>query len=226
VRRALQIALLAATLVPAGLAAGQQPSTEPQPSPEHAAEAATGHAGEHEAHGIDPKTLGLQLLNFAVLVFILMKFGGGAINKALAARHQQLRTDIDEAARIKSAAEQRFKQQEQRLANLEREIEVMITSIRQEAEQEKARIIAGAEEKARRVQEETTFALEQQVKEAEARFRGEVAQAAVKVADELLRRSVTPSDEQRLVQSFVGELGGKSPPRGKVQGKDEEEVVG
>jgi F-type H+-transporting ATPase subunit b len=222
VRRALQIALLAAILVPAGVAAAQ----EPQPSPDHAAEAATGHGGEHEAHGIDLKTLGLQLLNFAVLVFILMKFGGGAINKALAARHQQLRTDLDEAARIKSAAEQRFRQQEQRLANLEREIEVMITSIRQEAEQEKARIIAGAEEKARRVQEETTFALEQQVKEAEARFRGEVAQAAVKVADELLRRSVTPSDEQRLVQSFVGELGGKNPPRGKVQGKDEEEVVG
>jgi F-type H+-transporting ATPase subunit b len=221
VRRALQIALLAAVLVPAGVAAAQE-----QPSPDHPPAGATGHGGEHEAHGVDPKTLGLQLFNFAVLVFILMKFGGGAINKALAARHEQLRSDIDEAARIKGAAEERFKQQEQRLANLEREIEVMITSIRQEAEQEKARIIASAEEKARRVQEETTFALEQQVKEAEARFRGEVAQAAVKVADELLRRSVTPSDEQRLLQSFVGELGGgKGPPRGKAQG-NEEEVVG
>jgi F-type H+-transporting ATPase subunit b len=224
-KSALRTALLATTLalLPAGLAAAQS---------EPAAEHAEGHGGGHEPHGVDPKTLGLQLLNFAVLVFILMKFGGGAINKALLARHQQLKGDLEEAGRLKQAAEERFRHQEQRLANLEREITAMTEAIRHEAEQEKARIIAGAEEKARRVQEETTFALQQQVKEAEARFRAEVAQAAVKVADELLRRSVTPSDEQRLVQSFVGELGAragdgtKGPPRGRTQGKDEEEVVG
>jgi hypothetical protein len=63
------------------------------------------------------------------------------------------------------------------------------------------------------VQDETRFQLEQQVKEAELRFRAEVAQAALKIADELLRRSVNGGDEQRLVQSFVAELG--RPPAGE-----------
>ena len=166
--------------------------------------------GEHHA-GIDPKTLGLQLLNFGVLVFILVKFGGGAINRSLRARHDQLKADLEEAARLRTAAEARFKEQEKRLANLESELEAMRLAIIKEAEYEKARIIAAAEEKSRRVQDETRFQLEQQIKEAELRFRAEVAQAAIKVADELLRRSVTSGDEQRLVQSFVAELVAPAP---------------
>jgi F-type H+-transporting ATPase subunit b len=165
-----------------------------------------GGGGEHHA-SLDLKTLGLQLLNFGILLFILVKFGGGAINKALQQRHDQLKADLDEANRIRTAAETKFKAQEKRLANLEQELAAMRAAIVQDAENEKARIVAAAQEKAQRIQQETTFQLQQQVKEAEARFRLEVAQAASRVADELLRKSVTPSDEQRLSQTFVAELG-------------------
>jgi F-type H+-transporting ATPase subunit b len=225
-RRAVRNALLVIALGACGLGAVQaQPEHEPATAQEHAA--GEHGAGPEHAAGIDLKTLALQLINFAVLVFILARFGGPAINKALRARHDQLKTDLDEAARLRSDAEERFRAHEQRLANLEREIQTMLASIRQEAEQEKARIIASAEEKARRIQDETRFALDQQIKEAELNFRAEVAQAAVKVADELLRRSVTASDEQRLAQSFVAELAAgrphdKVPPRGTSQ----EEVAG
>lgn len=168
-----------------------------------AAESAEGH------HGIDAGRLALQLLNFGVLIFILVKFAGGAMNKALRARHEQLKADLQEAQRLREAAEARFKQQEGRLANLQQEIATLRTSIQREAEQEKARIIAAAEERARRIQDDTKFQLDQQVKEAELRLRSEVASAAVKIAEELLKRSVAAGDEQRLVQSFVADLGAR-----------------
>jgi F-type H+-transporting ATPase subunit b len=227
VRAAVLALALTGAALPCAQALAQEGAAEQ--GAEHGGEHAAG-PGEHAA-SVDPKTLALQVLNFGVLLFVLIKFGAPAINKALRGRHEQLKTDLDEAGKVRRAAEERFRHQEQRLANLEREIEVMLQSIRQEAEQEKARIIASAEEKARRIQDETKFSLEQQVKEAEVRFRAEVAQAAVKVAEELLRRSVTPSDEQRLAQSFIADLaaarppqeGQKGPPRG---GKAQEEVVG
>jgi F-type H+-transporting ATPase subunit b len=200
-KRALPLGLLAAQLLVAPAVLAQEP--------EHG-EAAAEHAGgaEHEGHhGVDPKSLALQGVNFAVLLFILIKFGGGAINKSLRARHDQLKVDLEEARKVRAAAEARFEQQEKRLANLENELNTMRAAIRQDAENEKNRLIKSAEEKARFVQDETKFQLDQQVKEAEQRFRAEVAQAAVKVAEELLRRSVTPSDEQRLTQGFVAELG-------------------
>jgi F-type H+-transporting ATPase subunit b len=198
--RALPLALLLSS--GAALAQEEHP---PEAVAEHGAEG----QGEHE--GIDPKTLALQVLNFGVLLFILVKFGGKAINKSLRDRHEQLKADMDEATRLRAAAEVRFKEQEKRLQNLEQELEAMRQAILKEAEHEKARIIAAAEERAKRVQDETRFQLDQQVKEAELRFRAEVAQAALKIADELLRRSVNGGDEQRLVQSFVAELGGSRP---------------
>ncbi len=170
----------------------------------HAEEAGHGAAAEH--HGIDAKTLALQLLNFGALLFILIRFAGPAVNKALKARHEQLKTDLDEANRLRLAAEARFKVQEQRLANLELEIATMRDNIRKEAESEKARLIAAAEERARRIQQDTRFQLEQQVKEAEIRFKQEVAAAAVKIAENLLRKSVGSEDEQRLTQGFIKEM--------------------
>jgi F-type H+-transporting ATPase subunit b len=221
VKRLLNTALLAAQLF-AAPAFAAEPATG-QAAAEHVASSEGAAGTDHEEHHLDPRSLGLQFFNFAVLLFILIKFGGGAINKSLRARHDQLKIDLEESQKVRAAAEARAKQQEQRLANLEQELTAMRAAIRQDAENEKARLIKSAEERARAIQEETRFQLDQQVKDAEQRFRAEVAQAAVKVAEELLRRSVTPSDEQRLNQSFVSELGSRAEaPKGPTRTQPQE----
>ena len=73
---------------------------------------------------------------------MLVKFGGPAISKALAARHQQLKADLAAASEARAAAEARFEQQEQRLAALEQEIAAIARRHQAEAEAEKARLIA------------------------------------------------------------------------------------
>jgi F-type H+-transporting ATPase subunit b len=174
-------------------------------------ETAAGHGaghGEHGEHaGVDAKTLALQLLNFGVLLFILIRFGGPALRRAFRSRHEQLKTDIESAAGQRALAEQRFREQDARLANLEQELAALRAGVKEEGERERARLLAGAEEKAKRIQEETRFQLDQQVKEAELRLRAEVASTAVKVADELLKRSVSVDDERRLVQDFAAGAG-------------------
>jgi F-type H+-transporting ATPase subunit b len=175
-----------------------------------------GELVENEAPAINVKKLALQLLNFGVLVFILVKFGGPAIGKALAARHQQLKADLAAAATARAEAEARLKQQEARLAALEQEIEGIRNGVKAEAEAEKARLIAMAEERAKRIKEETSFVLDQQIKEAEARLRREVAQAAVDLAEQMVKKSLGPSDQQRLVDSFVTDV---AAPAGVVRGQ-------
>jgi F-type H+-transporting ATPase subunit b len=171
-------------------------------------EAAAAHGEGHEggAPSIDLKTLGLQLLNFGVLLFILIKFGGGAINKSLAARHNQLKADLATAAELKATAEAKLAKQEARLAALETEIADMRKGLHAEAEAEKVRLIAAAEERARRIKEETAFLVEQQMREAESRLRRESADAALKTAEEILRRAVGPADRQRMLDTFVADV--------------------
>ena len=166
-----------------------------------------GH-GEHSEHGgVDAKTLALQLLNFGVLLFILIWFGGRALSKAFRNRHEQLKTEIESATAQRTQAERRFREQDARLANLEQELAALHAAVQQEAERERARLLAGAEEKAKRIQDDTKFQLDQQIKEAELRMRAEVASTAVKVADELLKRSVSADDERRLAQDFAAGAG-------------------
>ena len=92
------------------------------------------------------------------------------------------------------------------------------TGVKAEAEAEKARLIAMAEERAKRIREETTFVLEQQVKEAEERLRREVALASVNLAEQMVKTLVA-ADQQRLVDTFVTDVAapGNAPaPRGQA----------
>jgi F-type H+-transporting ATPase subunit b len=180
----------------------------------HATHGAAKH--EHEAEPepkLDVGKLAFQLINFAVLAAILGWFGGRAINKALLARHQQLKADLVAASEARALAEQRAAVQEKRLGTLETEIEAIRAGIKQEAEAEKQRLIATAEERAKRIGDETKFLLDQQVKEAEATLKREVAEAAVKIAEQLVIRSLNSGDQQRLVDTFVADAGKPAPGR-------------
>jgi F-type H+-transporting ATPase subunit b len=180
---------------------------------------AEGHGEQHGEHtGFSGKTFALQLLNFGVLLFILIWFGGRAFNKSLRARHEQLKGDIGEAARLRDEAAKKFQAQEQRLADLEKEIATLRASLRQDAEREQARMIEGAQERAKRIQEDMRFQLSQQVKEAELLLRAEVASASVKLAEELVRKSVNAEDERRLAREFVAGFAGVDSPVGPEGG--------
>jgi F-type H+-transporting ATPase subunit b len=168
---------------------------------------AEGEHGEgHHAPSIDASRLAFQLLNFAGLVAILYFGGRKAVRAALQSRHQQIKSDLASAAEVRAAAQARFEQQEKRLASLEQEIATIAASIKQEAEAEKQRLIAMAEERAKRIQAESEFIIEQQVKQAQEDLRREVAVAAVALAEKIVRTKMVPGDQQRLIDSFVGDI--------------------
>ena len=180
-----------------------------------AAEPAAAEAGEaHEAGAeeqkppLDGKKILIQFANFAIVAGLLGWFGGRAINKALVARHAQLKADLASAAEARASAEQRLKLHEARLASLEQEIAAIRAGIKEEADAEKARLIAAAEDRARRIREETAFLLDQQVKEAEVRLKREAADASLEVAEQILRQALDGRDQQRMVDTFVREVAG------------------
>jgi F-type H+-transporting ATPase subunit b len=184
-------------------------------SGEHAAAHGEHDAGHGEHAGFSGKTFALQLLNFGVLLFLLIYFGGRAMNKSLRARHDQLKGDISEAARLRDEAMEKFNTQEQRVSNLEKEIAALRASMQKDAEREQARLLEGAQERSKRIQDEMRFQLEQQVKEAELLLRAEVASASVKLAEGLVRKAVNMDDERRLAQEFVAAFDGS--PEGTVR---------
>jgi F-type H+-transporting ATPase subunit b len=186
---------------------------------EHEAAGSTAEHGEHGEHGAEHaafsgKTFALQLINFGVLLFLLIWFGGRAMNKSLRAKHDQLKADIDAATRQRDEAKRAYEAQEQRVSGIEKEVAALRASLRADAEREQAALLTGAQERARKIQDEMRFQLDQQVKDAEAVLRAEVASASVKLAEELVRKSVSPDDQRRLAREFVAGLDGSQGPQG------------
>src|SRR5262245_2432429 len=101
-------------------------------------------------------------VNFGVLVFILVRFGGRAVGDMLSKRHLGIKKELDEARALRVEAEGRLREYETRLANIEREIAEIMAGIQKEAESEAARIVAAAEEAAARMRRETEFVLKQE----------------------------------------------------------------
>ena len=203
----------------------EQHASEPGEADEHGTPHGEGHAsgqGEHgaehgEHQGFSVGTFVLQLVNFGVLLFLLIRFGGRAMNKSLRARHEQLKGDIHEAARLRDEATQKFQAQDKRVADLEKEIAALRASIRQDAAREQVRLLEGAQERAKRIQDDMRFQLNQQVKDAESLLRAEVASASVKLAEELVRKSINTEDERRLAREFVAGFDEPAEPEGAVR---------
>jgi len=192
-------------------AAAAQGHSDPTPG-DHAAAGGEHAGGEHGAPALDGGRLAAQFFNFAALIAILYFAGRKPVSKALLARHEQLKSELVAAAEVRAAAQARLEKQEKRLAALEHEIADIVSGVKQEAEAEKARMIAAAEERARRIREEATFMIDQQVKEAEVQLRREAARAAVDAAERVVRANFGAGDQQRLVDSFVADVAGNGAP--------------
>lgn len=185
------------------------------PTAAHGAGHGEDHGAGHDGHqGFSVATFVAQLVNFGALLFILIYFGGRALNKYLRERHDRLRGDIDEATRLRDRAKQSYDAQAKRIAELEQEIAALRESMRKDAEREQARMLEAAKVRAQQMQETMQRQIEAEVKVAEAELRAEAARASVALAEELVRKSVSFEDERRLAREFVAGFAGSAGPGG------------
>jgi F-type H+-transporting ATPase subunit b len=149
----------------------------------------------------------LSWLNFGVLLFILIKFGGPAVKEMLATRHHGIKKALDEARTLREQAQGRLTEYEGRLRGIEQEIAALVAGIQREAEAEAARIVKAAEEAATRVRADADFVVKQEVRRIELELRRESAQAAVELARKILQAGMTEDDQRRMAEEFVHQIG-------------------
>lgn len=147
-----------------------------------------------------------HLINFTILLFILVKYVGPHLRDYLATRRQALERALAEAAALKADAKARAREYEARLARVEAEIARVREEYRADAEAERARLLAEAERAAERLRRQAEVTAEQELAKARAALREEAARLATDLAEQMLRRELTPADQSRLVQEFVTRL--------------------
>jgi len=146
------------------------------------------------------------LINFIVLVgliaWVIRKKG----NPALAARRAEVEKELAEAQRLRTEAEKRHMETATRLEKLDQEMVQIRGDMIKAGEAERDRIVAQAEEKAARIRKDTSFLIEQQIKQLRKDLTQQAANAAVVAAQELLQERTTDADQDQLAEAYLNRL--------------------
>lgn len=171
--------------------------------------------GDKDAHGkpIVPVTpYAYLLINAAILFFIYYRAGKKPVTEGLQSRHDTVAKELAEASKIKAEAEARAREYDEKLAQLETELQRIKADIVKAGEADRARIVKEAEEKAERMKKDAQFLLDQELKQLRNDMLAFTAEAAVAAAEAVLATKVTAADHERLTAEYLDEVAGKKKP--------------
>jgi len=156
-----------------------------------------------------PLTAIFQWINFALvaggIVWLLVKKSP----PFFAAQAARIASAIEEAARVKAQADAQRREAEGRLANLASEIEVMRAEALRDAQAEAARIQAATKEEAAKIENAGRMEVEAAARSARMELRVLASRLALERAEAALRAEMTPTAEDGMFATFLGELGGR-----------------
>ncbi len=176
---ALLLALLASSVAPPALAADESSSSS---------------------------ELMFQIVNLLLLLAVLIYFFRAPVRGFFNQRRERIRGELRRASELLEEAQTRFGTWQRRLVDLDAELGRLRTKARQRAEEERERILRGAEASAERIRREAIGAVEQELRRAREELREEAADLAIELAGELLSEEVTDTDRDRLVDEFTDRI--------------------
>jgi F-type H+-transporting ATPase subunit b len=154
-----------------------------------------------------------RLLNFAILAGALTYFLKAPIAGYLASRSTQIRKDLVTAAELRSAATAQLAEIEQKMKALPAELASLKQQGAEDVKAEQARIAQAASAERERLIEQTHREIAMRLRIARRELTAHAAQLAVSVAEQRIKRTITPDDQMRLVDRYAAQLGGPDGPR-------------
>lgn len=202
------IRLLLSFVLLVGLAFAQH-SSEPAAAAQHGTEHAKG-AGEHGGGGQEkppmPNEIWWKWANFAILAgglgFLIAKNAGPFFR----GRSEDIQRGISEAAAVRAEAEARAAAIEKQLANLSAEVEALRRKSGQEIAREGERISAETAQQIAKIQRQAEADIAAAAKNASKELKAYAAELAVNLAAQQIQSSLTPTDHDRLAETFVGDI--------------------
>ena len=167
-------------------------------------------SGAHEGGGahIPWGEIIKQAINFLILAGVLVYFLRKPVSSFLKERSDLLRKAIDDAAKARAEAAEKLAAIETRTAKLADEISGMNAKMDVEAAAEARRLQETAAAEISRIRAQSEFTGEQEVKKAREELRREASLLSARAAEEIVRKTLSPEDQERLVRENLEKIEG------------------
>lgn len=172
--------------------------------------AETAEVVEESSFGLNTNILDTNLINLLIIIFVLVYFGRNFLGSILAERRSQIETNIREAEQHKQEAAATLAERQQKLARVQTEADRIRSEGKQRAQSAKDAILAEAEEAIQRLRETAEQERSSEQDRIIAELRQRVIALAVEKVEAQLKRELTESAQQRLIDRSIALLGGRS----------------
>lgn len=147
-----------------------------------------------------------MILNFLLLLGILVWKGKPAVVQMAAERHDQIKTALDEAAKLRKQAADKLAEYETKLKDADAEIARMVEGMKKDAETDKARILENAAKQSAQLKKDAEARIAAEIEYARAALTREVTAAATAATEKILREKMQPADQSKLVTAFINDV--------------------
>ena len=164
-------------------------------------------ASEAGRHGIQWKNYIYKIINFAILIFLLIKFLRNPLREFLEKRHNEVKEELQRARDLSAAAEKTYQEAQERLANMDKEVQAIREQMLQEVEREKTRLLQEAERKAEIMRTQAEQELKEEMEQMKKKLREEISLKALTLAEKMIQKNITEDDQKKLVDLYVQQIG-------------------
>ena len=157
--------------------------------------------------GINLTNLIVQLIAFALFIFLFWKLALGPITAMKDAREERIRQSLDRAQAIEQELQNTRAQNEEAMNEARREAQTILQNARELADQNIARSREQAQVQADEMLEKARLAFDAEVRQARVELRQEVADLAIMAASKIVRANINREDQTRLIEETLAEAG-------------------
>jgi len=151
-------------------------------------------------------TVLFSIANFAILVFLLMKFLYKPIVKMLDERKKGIDDALNAAEDARKEVAQTGEAIRADLAKARQDAEAILTSARSQGEETKARIIAEAHTQAEAFTAQAKKEIAEETEAAIGELKAQVADLAILIAQKALGGRLTEEQERNLIDQYANEV--------------------
>lgn len=158
---------------------------------------------------IDIGTVIFAMVNFALLVLLLRLFLYKPVLAMLDKRRQAIDEALDQADRTRMEADEAEQRLQQRIAEAHLQADQILTQAKAQAEADSAQALLEARAEARRITEAAAQSIALERERALEAVRQQAAELAILAAEKALTQPLTEQQQQRLLDSFVEQVGSR-----------------
>jgi F-type H+-transporting ATPase subunit b len=147
-----------------------------------------------------------KLVNFLILMALLWKLLADKVKTYFSDRRVEIAQMIEQADKAKEDAEKQYAEIEQKLKNVEKDIQEIKDAIMGELEGEKERIIKEGKTSADRILQQARWSAEQEVVKARNELKNHVVEMAGDMASGMITRSMTPEDQKKILEEYLDKV--------------------